>query len=272
VVDIVAIHGLNGHRDKTWTAANGVNWLCDLLPADIPNARVFCWGYDANTHGDRVSCQYLYDHARQLVSDLCLERRLTKTTQRPIVFVAHSLGGIIVKSALIHSDAARKGALVEHRSIKTSTYGIMFMGTPHQGGNGVQLGKLLVNVASVFVAADDRLMKHLEQNSEWLQQQLGQYNPISSEFVTKFVYEEYKTPTVLGYSIMVVLKASAVVPGAADAEPIVIHADHINMAKFASKEDSGYRTVSGHLRIMTESAGEAIALRWAEEGRVDAGT
>ncbi|QGA22347.1 hypothetical protein EYB26_010063 [Talaromyces marneffei] len=98
VVDIVAVHGLNGHRDKTWTAANGVNWLSNLLPTDIPNARVFCWGYDANTHDDRVSCQYLYDHATQLVSDLCLERRLTNTTQRPIIFVAHSLGGIIVKS------------------------------------------------------------------------------------------------------------------------------------------------------------------------------
>ena len=69
----------------------------------------------------------------------------------------------------------------------------------------------------------------------------------------------------------VVPKPSAVVPGAVDAEPIVIHADHINMTKFASKEDSGYRTVSGHLRIMAESAGEAIASRWAEEGRVDAG-
>lgn len=161
------------------------------------------------------------------------------------------------------------------------------MGTPHQGGNGVQLGKLLVNVASVFVAADDRLMKHLERDSEWLQQQLGQYNPISSSFITKFAYEEYKTPTVLGHSIMVcsylllvnamtltaqvVPKSSAVVPGAADAEPIAIHADHINMAKFASKEDSGYRTVSGHLRIMAESADKAITLRWAEEGRVNAG-
>lgn len=78
LASIVAVHGLNGHRDKTWTAANGTHWLRDILPADIPNARVFCWGYDANTHGDRVSCQYLYDHATQLVSDLCLERRLTK--------------------------------------------------------------------------------------------------------------------------------------------------------------------------------------------------
>jgi hypothetical protein len=58
-------------------------------------------------------------------------------------------------------------------------------------------------VALVFVAADDHLIKHLEQNSEWLQQQLGQYNPISSEFITKFAYEVYKTRTVLGHLIMV---------------------------------------------------------------------
>jgi len=77
------------------------------------------------------------------------------------------------------------------------------MGTPHQGGSGVQLGKLLVNVASIFMTADDRLLKHLERDSEWLQQQLGQYGPISGDFVTKFAFEEYKTPTILGHSIMV---------------------------------------------------------------------
>jgi len=107
--------------------------------------------------------------------------------------------------ALIHSDAARKGALEEHRSIKTSTYGIMFMGTPHQGGNGVQFGKLLVNAASVYKATTSRLLGHLERDSEWLQQQLRQYGPISGEFMTKFAYEEYETPTALGHSIMVCL-------------------------------------------------------------------
>jgi hypothetical protein len=77
------------------------------------------------------------------------------------------------------------------------------MGTPHQGGNGVQLGRVLANVASLVVAADDRLLKRLERDSEWLLQQLGQYAPISNDFVTKFAYEEYTTPTVLGRSIMV---------------------------------------------------------------------
>jgi hypothetical protein len=69
----------------------------------------------------------------------------------------------------------------------------------------------------------------------------------------------------------VVPKASAVVPGAADAEQIMIHADHKEMVKFESKENNGYETVSDHLTIMIASAGSVISLRWEQEVRIDAG-
>ena len=104
---------------------------------------------------------------------------------------------------MIHSDAARQGALEEHRSIKLSTYGIFFMGTPHQGSSGVNLGELLFNIVSIFATANDKILKHLERDSEWIQQQLGQYGPISRDFVTKFAYETYRTRIALGKPIMV---------------------------------------------------------------------
>ncbi|KAM3549110.1 hypothetical protein ARSEF4850_009032, partial [Beauveria asiatica] len=235
IVDIIALHGLNGHREKTWTARNGVHWLRDLLPEDLPQARILCWGYDANTHA------------------------ADRSTDRPIIFVAHSLGGLVLKS----------GANPEHKSIKLSTYGILFMGTPHQGGNGVQLGRVLANVASLVMAADDRLLKHLERDSEWLLQQLGQYGPISNEFVTKFAYEMYPTPTVLGRSIMVVPMASAVVPGHANAEPIGIPADHTSMVRYVSRQDEGYVMVSELLQIMVKDAANNVQRRWEEETRVE---
>lgn len=76
---IVAVHGLNGNSEKTWTASNKVNWLRDLLPVDIPNARIFTWGYDAKTHSpEHVSIQTVRDHAVGLISDLCREREETK--------------------------------------------------------------------------------------------------------------------------------------------------------------------------------------------------
>jgi hypothetical protein len=62
------------------------------------------------------------------------------------------------------------------------------------------------------------------------------------------------------------------VPGAADGEPIAIHADHINMVKFESKLDSGYKAVSGHLRLMAARAGNSIGGRWDTEAKVNTGT
>ncbi|KAK7426548.1 hypothetical protein QQZ08_007007 [Neonectria magnoliae] len=130
---------------------------------------------------------------------------------------------------------------------------------------------MLANVASVFIAADDRLLKHLERDSEWLQQQLGRYGPISGDFVTKFACEQYKTQTPLGHSIMVVPKASAVVPGRADAEPIVIHADHISIVKFPSKEKADYMTVTEQSQIMAMDAKETVRSRWEAERRAGSG-
>ena len=77
------------------------------------------------------------------------------------------------------------------------------MGTPHQGVSGVRLGELMLNVASIFMTTDDTILKHLERDSEWLQQQLDQYAPISRDFVTKFAYEMFPTPTALGRTIWV---------------------------------------------------------------------
>jgi hypothetical protein len=77
------------------------------------------------------------------------------------------------------------------------------MGTPHLGGNGVAFGQALTNIASIFVNADDKILKHLKHDSEFLLQLIDQYGPISGQFVTKFAYETLKTRTILGKDIMV---------------------------------------------------------------------
>lgn len=73
---IVAIHGLNGDRDKTWTADNGKNWLRHFLPKDIPNARIFTFGYSAHTHScSDVSQQSVNEYALNLLGELKDQRK-----------------------------------------------------------------------------------------------------------------------------------------------------------------------------------------------------
>ena len=54
------------------------------------------------------------------------------------------------------------------------------------------------------------ILQQLERDSEWLQQQLGEYAPISRDFVTKFAYEILPTRIALGKKKMVSILFSAV--------------------------------------------------------------
>ena len=68
------------------------------------------------------------------------------------------------------------------------------MGTPHQGGHGVGMGKILLNVANLQGDTSDSLLKHLEEHSELLQQQTSEFGLISQSFDIKFAYETKPTP------------------------------------------------------------------------------
>ena len=100
--------------------------------------------------------------------------------------------------ALVHSELARQDHLERLKSIKLSTYGILFLGTPHQGGNGVPLAKRMVKVLSLAVNTSDRALKHIDKESELLKMQISQFNAIGKDFDLKFFYEMYSTPSPVG--------------------------------------------------------------------------
>jgi alpha-beta hydrolase superfamily lysophospholipase len=102
-VDIVLVHGLNGHPQKTWTAKNGVFWPTNLLPASLKSAkaRILVYGYNADVYafgGNKsASSDMIHQHAQTLITNLAMERMSEDCTENPIIWVAHSLGGILVK-------------------------------------------------------------------------------------------------------------------------------------------------------------------------------
>lgn len=98
-VDIVAIHGLPGNTHATWTDQDTqALWLRDFLPHDIPGARILTYSYPSESLFSKSDAT-LQTYALKLLDHLHDYRSLIKA--RPIIFVAHSLGGIVCKRALI---------------------------------------------------------------------------------------------------------------------------------------------------------------------------
>jgi triacylglycerol esterase/lipase EstA (alpha/beta hydrolase family) len=135
-ISIVAVHGLNttntkNHAEAAWTAKDKL-WLRDFLPTALPHARVLLFGYNANVAFE-TSIAGVREQATDLLNQLDGKREDSK--DRPIIFIAHSLGGIVVKRALV--EAKLNGS---YKAIGNATYGIAFFGTPHKGGKHVKLG------------------------------------------------------------------------------------------------------------------------------------
>lgn len=65
---IVAVHGLRSHPINSWIK-DGVMWLYDLLPTDLPNARIMTYGYNSNLAEDATTGR-IRDFAKGLLNDL----------------------------------------------------------------------------------------------------------------------------------------------------------------------------------------------------------
>ncbi|CAG7853304.1 SubName: Full=Related to kinesin light chain {ECO:0000313/EMBL:CCA74635.1} [Serendipita indica DSM 11827] len=251
VVDIIAIHGLDGHREKTWMAENGTLWLRDLLPADLPNVRVLAYGYDADTRSrECVSTQTIYQQADKFVKSLTRER--SNAPRRPIIFVAHSLGGIVLKQAIILCHNQTLNSTNKLRDILVSTHAVLFFGTPHSGVKGADLLEVLNRLLSVYMKTTNVILQHLKENSPELENIQGLYISASEKIHTVFFYE-------------IVPRHSAILAGDRQATEEGLYADHCEMVKFPDKYHGDYKTVLSYLKQYIQGAIAAVTDQWSAE-------
>ncbi|KAF8526888.1 hypothetical protein BU17DRAFT_26503, partial [Hysterangium stoloniferum] len=197
LLSIVAIHGLDGHRELSWAAENGRLWLRDFLPSKLPHARIVTYGYNT-VENQSNSMEIIHSQGHNFISRLALFRDAMSTKTRPIIFLAHSLGGIILKSALIHASHCHKSHLSHHKQIVQATYGVVFLATPHQGTAIAELASQLLRVSLPQKSTMVYLFRDLASNASMFEIMLSEYNAISANFVTKFFYEVHKTTLVDG--------------------------------------------------------------------------
>ncbi|KAK3365573.1 hypothetical protein B0T24DRAFT_393081 [Lasiosphaeria ovina] len=104
MADIVAIHGLNGHPYGSWLSKSDSPkmWLKDFLPEDAPNCRIFIYGYESNIFSEPTHPRFdLAEQADRLIQALDGIRGTDKLKKKPIIFIAHSFGGLVLAKALV---------------------------------------------------------------------------------------------------------------------------------------------------------------------------
>jgi len=102
-------------------------WLKDLLPRDAKGIRIMSYGYNTNLIGDTVDDVFL-DYRRHFIHMLVNSRSSAEERSRPIIFIGHSMGGILILQALLQ---CKHGG--QYKQLFDSTRAIHFFGTPHQG-------------------------------------------------------------------------------------------------------------------------------------------
>ncbi|KAH8729738.1 Alpha/Beta hydrolase protein [Ilyonectria robusta] len=245
-IDICFVHGLSGNRVGTWTAkGQSKPWPETLLPLKLSRARILTYGYDAYIVRKPVaSTKGLIDHATNLLNDLTTERARSNASSRPLVFIAHSLGGLVCKEAILLS---RNNPEPHLRGIFDCTKGIIFLGTPHRGSWMADWARIPASALGIVKSINKSLLKILETDDKYLQSVQDRFWSMVREQqqagrdleVTCF-FEELPLSGVG----KVVSKDSATLESY---NAISIHANHRNMVKFSSVDDNGFKRLLGEL-------------------------
>jgi len=170
-------------RKKTFQSSGpqqSIYWPRDLLPKTIPDARVLTYGYDTNIRhifDAPTSKHTVYDIGRNFLISLEAERRLEPS--RPVLFIAHSLGGIIVKEMLRRAGRAQE----HHQSIFHSTIGVFFFGTPHSGADPLGYPQRIIeNIGNALgFRVNKQIIDTLLPSSERLRELREEFGPMAQD-------------------------------------------------------------------------------------------
>ncbi|KAL6504382.1 hypothetical protein OROGR_026305 [Orobanche gracilis] len=250
-LDIVFVHGLRGGPFKTWRLSedksstksglvekidveagkHGTFWPGEWLAADFPHARLFSLKYKTNlTQWSGASLPL------QEVSSMLLDKLVAAGIgDRPVVFITHSMGGLVVKQMLHQAKTENKDNFVNN------TVGLVFYSCPHFGSKLAdmpwRMGLVLRPAPSIGeLRSGSRRLVELNDFVHQLHKK---------KLIDVLSFCETKvTPIVEGYGgwafRMEIVPMESAYPGFG--EVIVLDStDHVNSCKPLSRTDPSYK-------------------------------
>ncbi|KAK2601581.1 hypothetical protein QQS21_004899 [Conoideocrella luteorostrata] len=254
-VDIVFVHGLGGDRIDTWTwrdkdLDDTTFWPGDreLLPTDCPTARILSFGYNADIakfypeSSKTISPTLTIDDYSTALLESLRQLRGDEDLNRPIIFVAHSMGGLVVANALCRDQ---KKTIADH------TIGTLFLGTPFLGSSKAKYAVIATAILDYIIPTQRLNVKDLEVRSKKLTEICETFAKFlkardrsrdQPHLEVACFFEERPMSKRTGF---VVPRESATWLGV---DALSIPANHVKMAKFEDNHGSDYKMVVGKLK------------------------
>ncbi|KAH8714733.1 nacht nucleoside triphosphatase [Ilyonectria robusta] len=288
-IDIIAIHGLDTTSRDTWTWKDPrdpknqdkwVNWLHPgMLPESVHRARIFTCDWPANLlePSDLVQ-KTMEEYALLLLEGIqrVLFGDAARREDRPIVFIASCLGGIILMKALVHADDKRSS----YYRLRRAARGIVFLATPFRGTSFQDVAAWaepgLKAKASIQGRKVSRLLDSVKGSTFDLEELVHKFTQLCQDKGNPcevFNFYELQTtslplkvfpwlPTWLRHQKQLVNKSSATLDIIPD--PLSLDRRHSLMNKFHSPKCADYQKVADQIEKMVGKIREGTRLQQAD--------
>jgi len=259
-LDVVFVHGLGGDPIATWRSGTDENtswphWLALEFGTQIG---VWSLGYAA-APTKWQGFAFFGDKDPDAGAAMSLPRRAENALdrlvgagigQRPLCFITHSLGGLLVKSILRRS--ADSQFATERLQVVEQCRGVLFLATPHQGSRLADLaGAIKVYLPSVSTLDLKDNDDHLMDLYEWYRS----YAP-SHHILTRSYYENKETK-----GVVIVVPRSSADPGVAGETALgntPLDRDHLEISKPRNRDDQAYIGSTQLIRQILSSGTSAV--------------
>ncbi|XP_077443061.1 protein SERAC1 [Stigmatopora argus] len=260
--DILFIHGILGAAFKTWRQRDrnpledendGDSeddytecWPKTWLAADCPNLRVLSVEYESHLSDWLAKCPA--ENQRKSLAyrsqELLRKLKMAGVGNRPVVWVAHSMGGLLVKKMLI--DASKDPDLSD---LFENTKGVLFYSVPH---HGTFMAEYSVSVRYLLFPSIE--VKELCRDSPALRDLNENFLHMAKEKEINVLSFAERLPTTIGPMIKIlVVPAQSANVGIGDL--IEVDVDHLSICKPERKDSFLYKR---SLRFIQETLHSTI--------------
>ena len=241
LADLVFVHGLRGGSRKTWSfSADPAHfWPKEWLPGDpdFKNVRIHTFGYHSDWGESKGSDFNVHDYGQNLIEELHNSPIIGRSHEVPIVLIGHSMGGLVIKKAVILS---RENPA--YKTIADRFHSLYFFATPHRGSD---FAKVLNNILKMVFKTEKAYVTNLERNSEAQQVMSDSFRHYYSGIHIYSFLES--VPMNFGYGSALVVDRSSATLGFTEERVQTLKADHRSICKYESPLDSNFQTVRNTL-------------------------